>query len=142
MRLSRSFGLWVLILGSICTAQVVPTDLPESLLPARHFHFFIETDSLYQHLEVARYDSKCIWFDLAVCVKDATWEEDTLRADGILCWSGTYGPVTEDPSGNMLFLYDEWCYSGQQLEVCLHGHDAKEATVTWLAPSSARMRRK
>ena len=136
------FGIWGLILGSGCSAQETATFLPDSLVPARHFHFFIENDSLYQNLEVIHFGPKSIWYDLAVCIKDATWAEDTLRANGILSWSGTYGPVSEDDNGTMRMQPSEWCYSGDQLEICLYEHDAREATVTWLAPSSTRMRRK
>ena len=139
----RILGFLGLLLLSHCCAQKNDGYLPDSLaVGSGSIQFLINTDSLYQQLTVLRSNHKSIFFDLAVCVKGATWREDTLKADGILSWSGAYGPVTEDKAGGMLFHYDEWCYSGEQLEICLHGNAVREATITWLAPSSARMSRR
>ena len=139
----RLLGFLGLLIWSNCSAQENDSFLPDSLaVGSGSIEFLINTDSLYQRLTVSRSDHKSIFFDLAVCVKGASWREDTLKADGILSSSGTHGPVTEGKDGGMLFHYDEWCYSGEQLQICIHGNAVREATITWLSPSPARMSRR
>ena len=127
-----------------CHAQELsPTDLPDSLaVGSRSFLFLVDTDTLYQKLEVYRSDAKSIHFDLAVVVKDATWQEDTLRSDGVLFWSGSYGPVVVDSLGTTQWLLDEWCFSGKQIEICLRNHAVRQATIRYLAPTAERMDRR
>ncbi|MBL0129184.1 MAG: hypothetical protein IPP83_17450 [Flavobacteriales bacterium] len=139
----RLLGFLGLLLWSNCSAQENDGYLPDSLaVGSGSIQFLLNTDSLYQRLTVSRSDHKSIFFDLAVCIKEAAWREDTLKADGTLSWSGTYGPATEGKNGDMQFHYAEWCYSGEQLEICLHGNEVNKATIKWLAPSPSRMSRR
>lgn len=137
------FGSLALLGWSHCRAQGV-ADLPDSLAASsRIFHFTINNDSLYQQLKVSRYDDHSIRFDLYVHVRDATWSDDTLRLDGVLKWSGTYGVATTAPdSGKEETIFDEWCFSGPQIEICIHGRTLETATINYLAPAPIRMERR